>query len=664
MRATATRICHAVRHRLQRRCRRLVLGAAVPAMLLFLPVVSGAAKGQDTGGINGLTAASPLVLGVVNNFPGIAFDDVIPPNPVIAAGPAHLVAVTNNTFAVFSKDGTPLVQEGLLDFFQPVAASTDFVTDPRVIFDSGRFFLSVVSQRSNPFAAFFLLAVSTTSDPTAPWTFYAFDATLDNATPTNNFPDLPSLGVDDNAIYLTANMFDDTTQDFQEAKIRVIKKPPLLSGAPATFFDFTGLSVFHLQAAQSLGSSPAEYIINTQFPSSCALTIWRVTNATGTPRLDQVNLPVGGDCGVPPTAAQLGTTQRVETGGPNPRVINAVWRNGALWTAVSVAHDWGSGIVSTIRLFQINTNSFPILSRTQDFLQGADGVDQFYPVVSVDGAGNAALGFNASSPTEYVSVRLAGQTASAPRNVPLATGLLKAGLAPYTLLDSHGRNRWGDYNGIAVDPADGQFWLIGEYADSPASRWGTWIGSLAFVTATQTPTATATPTRTMTGTRTVTATQTPTATPTETGPTRTTTPTATATATTTPTATPSQSASVTPTPTQTCTPTVTPSCTATETASDTPTSSPTATASCTATETPSASPTSTATATPPPTLTATPTPVVGDVNGDGRVDQTDLSLVIAHLFLVTDTLKNPRADVNGDGRITAADVVTVVTHLH
>ncbi len=56
--------------------------------------------------------------------------------------------------------------------------------------------------------------------------------------------------------------------------------------------------------------------------------------------------------------------------------------------------------------------------------------------------------------------------------------------------------------------------------------------------------------------------------------------------------------------------------------------------------------------------------MVGDVNGDGRVDQTDLSLVIAHLFLVTDTLKNPRADVNGDGRITAADVVTVVTHLH
>jgi hypothetical protein len=622
--------------------------------MLLVMALGAAASAQEVGPVpaSPFAATATQVLGLVKNFEGIAFDDIIPPNPVIATGPSNVLAATNGTLAVFSKEGELLTQQPLLDFLQPVAAPTDFITDPRLLFDSGRFFLSVVSQHSRPFAAFFLLAVSTTSDPTAPWSFYKFDATLDNSTPTNNFPDLPSLGVDDNAIYLTANMFDATTQAFQGAKIRVIKKPPLLSGSAAAFFDFPGLPGFHLQAAQGLGPSPAAYIVNTKFPSSCALTIWRVTNPPGAaPHLNRVDIPVGGECGIPPNAAQPDAAPRIETGGP--RIINAVWRSGSLWAAASVAHNWGSGVVSTIRLFQINTTIFPTLSRTQDLLQGADGVDVFYPVVSVDSAGNAALGFNESSPTEYVSVRFAGQNAGAPRNVPLATGVLKSGLASYVLLDSHGRNRWGDYGGIAVDPVDGHFWLIGEYADSSANQWGTWVGSLGFVTPTQTPTPSVTSTPTAKSTRTSTPTRTPTATVTPTGPTRTPTPT--------PTVTPSETATDTPSQTATVTPTATATCTPTDTATDTATPSP----SCTPTETPSPTPTSTPE--PPtltPTATTTPTPLIGDVNGDGKVDQQDLALVIAHLFLTTDTPKNPNADVNGDGRVTAADVVTVIGHMH
>ena len=648
-------------------------GAANGGAVLSLP------RAQPSVLFEGLLApaATSLTLGRLQDFPGIAFDGLIPPNPVIAAGPAHLLAVTNGTVAVFLKDGTVLHEQPLLDFLQPVALPTDFVTDPQLLFDSGRFFLSAVSQRSDPFAAFFLLAVSATSDPTGTWNFYAFDATLDNSAPTNNFPDLPSMGVDNNAIYLTANMFDATTLRFQGAKIRVVPKPPLLQGAAATFFDFTGLQVngaaaVYLQAAHSLSSTPAEYIVNTTFPSPCTLTIWRVTNPPGMPpALAHTVLSNIGDCGIPPNAAQPDTTQRVETG-LAARVFSAVWRNNSLWAAASVAHNWGSGVVSTIRLFQINTNSYPAVTVVQNFLQGADGVDVYYPVVSVDGSGNAALGFNESSPAEYVSARFAGQTASAPRNTPLSTNLLKAGLAAYVRLDSQGRNRWGDYNGLAVDPTDDHFWMIGEYAASPANDWGTWVGSLAFVSPMPTPTRTTTPTRTATGTNTMTPTRTPTASPTPTGPTRTRTPTVTPTAT--PTGTPTVTASASPSETPTVTPTATTTCTPTDTPSLTPTSSatPTDTPSPTSTETPSVSPTctptdtptDTPTVTPTPPFTSTPTPLVGDVNGDGKVDAIDLALVIRHLFEVSDTPKNPDVDVNGDGSVTAADIVTVTAHLH
>ena len=149
---------------------------------------------QPQTGAGGAALFTDVPLQASTDFAGIFFDSVIPPNPSIAAGPDHILALTNGTVAVFLKDGSIVSLSGLPDFFQSVAAPDDFITDPRTLFDSGRFFVSVASQRSNPFAAFFLLAVSASSDPTGAWNFYALDAATDNATPTNNFADLPGAG--------------------------------------------------------------------------------------------------------------------------------------------------------------------------------------------------------------------------------------------------------------------------------------------------------------------------------------------------------------------------------------------------------------------------------------------------------------------------------------
>lgn len=71
------------------------------------------------------------------------------------------------------------------------------------------------------------------------------------------------------------------------------------------------------------------------------------------------------------------------------------------------------------------------------------------------------------------------------------------------------------------------------------------------------------------------------------------------------------------------------------------------------TATPTPSPTSTATA----SATPTPTPsgaVIGDLDGDGDLDETDLALLIRAIFRGGEV----RHDLNGDGRITAADLVS------
>jgi len=626
------------------------IAAAVGLLLLATCAAAQAPASAHPFTMSSTTEPDTLASGLtrIRDFPAIDFDGFIPPNPSIAAGPTRLLAITNGTLAVFERDGSQVSHVALADFFNPVLDPGDFMTDPRVMFDSGRFWLTVASRRNAPFAAFFLLAVSRSDDPTDEWYFYALDAARDNDVVTTSFPDLPSIGSDDNAIYLTANMFDRSDLSFHGAKIRVLRKQPLLAGLPAQSFDFDNLHdlgrrVFHLQAAQSLSPSPAGYVLNSNFPSSCSLTLWRITNpASGAPFLSKVTLPIGGSCGSPPNMAQPDTNQRIESGGP--RIMNAVLRDGSLWAAVAVAHDWGSGTVAAARIFQIDTGTFPNVVMAQDFLHGSDGVDITYPVVSVDRQRNLLVGFNRSSPSEYVSLGFGAQSATDPRNQLSSSSLLKAGSASYVVLDSASRNRWGDYNAACTDPWGDSFWLMGEYAESPANQWGTWIGELSFPTLSPTRTATPTltptesPTASVTMTPSITRTRTPSRTPTQTPlpsatptstPTmtasRTSTTTRTSTATRTPTVSPTvtptatPSASLTPTltrtPTRTATTTPTPSASRTATPSRTPSQTYTVTVTATptatetgATHTPTATPTETATATSTATPTETPTP--------------------------------------------------------
>jgi hypothetical protein len=63
--------------------------------------------------------------------------------------------------------------------------------------------------------------------------------------------------------------------------------------------------------------------------------------------------------------------------------------------------------------------------------------------------------------------------------------ILKSGEGAYVKTYGHGRNRWGDYSNVQVDPSDdSSLWTIQEYAGTPlgsgdgAGRWSTWWGNV------------------------------------------------------------------------------------------------------------------------------------------------------------------------------------------
>jgi hypothetical protein len=104
----------------------------------------------------------------------------------------------------------------------------------------------------------------------------------------------------------------------------------------------------------------------------------------------------------------------------------------------------------------------------------------YYPSIAVNEFGNIAVAFSGSDNSTFVSSYAIGGFFDGTSVVWGTEQLLQAGLGNYALFDGIGRNRWGDYSAIQVDPNDpSHFWTIQEYADGTNS-WRTRVTELIF----------------------------------------------------------------------------------------------------------------------------------------------------------------------------------------
>ncbi len=430
----------------------------------------------------GPAAAAPSSL---TNFPGISATGWQPPDCTFAAGPSHVLASVNATVAVYPKTGgAPLKQITLTSWFSNVISGAK-IFDPKALYDqhAGRWVLLAVALGPGSTDSFFLLSVSKTNDPLGGWFNYKMDAKKDGTTATSNWADYPGLGVDGQALYLTANMFS-FGGSFQYAKIRVVPKTGPYSGGAAAFFDFVkmknadGSMAFTIQPSHTYGAPSVEYLVNSVYPSSTGtqktLSLWSLKNPTTTPTLSRQSITTD-PFSLPPDAVQKGGGTPLDTG--DTRVLNAVFRGGSVWCALTTAHNWGGGNVSSLHWFQINATSGAL---TQQGVFGASGFHYFYPAVMPDSNGNMTMVFSRSGASEFASIRYTGRKAAEPIGQLQASALLKAGVANYLGLDSFGRNRWGDYAGVGNDPSDAlKTWIYSMYAVA-GNNWATQIGSTKF----------------------------------------------------------------------------------------------------------------------------------------------------------------------------------------
>jgi hypothetical protein len=480
---------------------------------------------------------------------GMAFDSrmnmcsnpsvLVPPDPIGAAGPDQLIAVTNVQIERVSKTGAILegpvrLQNFFADAPAPGTAGTS-TFDPKIVYDPhhNRFVvvtLEVVGTAlvsPNNFSRI-LVAVSKTASPTlspSDWNFLAIDSKMTFVNPNvggaarDHWADYPGFEVDEEAVYVAANMFPFAApQIFGGSRLWIIHKGAgaggFYDGGPTTFTAhdayaaFPGVAVAtttmptQIYGAGGVGPGIGTYLVSHSGLSDGVdefVQIIRVDNPITSPTFSHTFVNVGNIDAVLvglPDAPQLGTATLIETN--DRRALDCVWRNNSLWVVSTILPNSGPNLNQTTAHFWEISTAGDVAGSTltatlvqQGDIGGEDigGANTFtyFPAVAVNSIGDVQFGFSASSPTIFAGAFVAGREAGDPLGTVQPAAVVRAGEAPYAAI-AGGRNRWGDYSGISIDPAnDKVFWVFNEYAGAPAdlggcfsSTWGTAWASCSF----------------------------------------------------------------------------------------------------------------------------------------------------------------------------------------
>ncbi len=445
----------------------------------------------------------------------------IPPDPMGAAGPNHLVLVVNSSIEWYTKDGTLENSQSLNSFFNSLEPQTS-TFDPKVIYDQyeDRFVVITMEKQDNGAnnasnTSYIFMAVSDDSDPNGTWYFHSIDAkTIINN--NDHWADYPGFALDAQAIYVTSNLFTFGGNSYGGSRLWITAKGAGNGG----FYDGGAATTTVHDPASAVGESsttmqPAHMFGNAQDNvgtflvrysgysdgTNEFLSIIRVDNPLNNPSFTHQYVNLGDiddtNAGMP-DAPQQGSNNQIETN--DRRALHAVWRNNNLYTVFTTVPASGADAgEATAHWCQVNTSNLSSLNLADQGDIGGEDIATdtytFFPSIAVDGNGNIAVGFAASASTIYPGAYYTGRLDSDPAGSTQPVSVLREGVDYYYRAFGGARNRWGDYSGISVSPDDDQtFWVFNEYAlergtvlgayPDEDGRWGTAFGKFSMQSAT------------------------------------------------------------------------------------------------------------------------------------------------------------------------------------
>lgn len=411
---------------------------------------------------------SRVVLDRQSGFTAFTSTGWTPPDPHMAAGQDHVMGVVNGGIALFQKNGSLVWQQDISGgggFWGPQGA-TYFVFDPEVIFDpyTNRF-MAMANERSDDGRSMFLLGISPAGGPTNPstWHRYRFDVTA----LAGNDTDSPNIGVDRDAIYITADFFTGG----QKYLIYIIDKSSVIDGGAAVTKSYlhTGSQSFGIPVMYTDDAPTAYMIEHFETDPASTVRVWAINDPLGTPSLTNftINVPTY----YRPTALRNQGTSVQQTAFDS-RFWSCMYRDGSLWAAQHISLS-ASPRITVARWYEFRMNGWPQSGNNPVLRQSGTvappDVYCSFNSICADENGNAVMLFARSAVNEYFSIARTYRFASDPLGTMSAPEFIKQSNFPY------GVDRWGDYSAVVADPVDtGRFWMHHEYTPG-SNSWHTWI---------------------------------------------------------------------------------------------------------------------------------------------------------------------------------------------
>jgi hypothetical protein len=446
---------------------------------------------QDTP----LAAPEQTMPAPILNFAGIPFPGVTcncaPPDTVGEIGATQYVQLVNEGLQVFDKatGASALGPIGIATVWTGFGGVCEYwgSGDPIVVYDqiANRWLISQFAGFSVPTDE--CIAVSTASDATGTW--YRYDFTLGS-----DFFDYPKIAVWPDAYYMAMNVFNAAGTAYLGPQPFAFDRAAMLAGTTATYVTpgITGGDTEETYLPADLDGStlpaagaPATFV---EFPGGGNYKLWHFhadfvtpANTTFTLFASPAAAPFTSLC--PTTRAcvpQSGVTASDYLDALGDRLMfRLAYRRFADHESVVGNFTVSANGVAGVRWFELRNVTAGPVTVYQESTYQPDTTWRWMGSLAMDWQGNLALGYSASSASINPEVRYAGRLVTDPPNtLPQAEVTLFAGTGSQTGTG----NRWGDYSGLTIDPADDcTFWYTNEYYVSTGTfNWSTRIGNFRF----------------------------------------------------------------------------------------------------------------------------------------------------------------------------------------
>ena len=416
---------------------------------------------------------APLATPVIRltNFNGhSATEGLRPPDTHGAVGTTHFVQVTNSHIDMWTRQNThtlPLAKSVTLATFFSYTAQTLF--DPRVVYDStwNRWIVTAEAFAESATIQRFFIGISTSADPTGSFFIYNLNV---NFFGNNNFFDFPQLGMDQDAVLFTANIFNGNT--FLGADFFAIAKARLYNGLGFSVPVFTGL-VGTLAPPIVRDQNASTFLIAAP-PSGTSLSKYTVTNTSraGIGLTGPVSITVP-SYSVPPSASQPGTSKLLDTS--DSRFVNASTQSGNdLWQTHTIA----LGSFPAPKFYRLNTSTNTVSQSGFYFASGTS--DDFNASIAANDAGDCFVTWTSTDASvgRNAQVRLSGKL-NADAGITAGPNAFTSPTFYHPSADNP--ERWGDYSAVTTDPLNAaNAWLVNEKVNASGLLWGSRIVRFGF----------------------------------------------------------------------------------------------------------------------------------------------------------------------------------------